>query len=193
MNAPTRRRSNGFTLVELLVVILIIAALATLGISAGLKQIDKAKRMASLAVAKGIESAVNNFFTEYGSMPGDGTETGDAVVKTDATGVEFLEILLGEDTDINTRGIKLLQVTEGKNNANGLIYDTTGDTVTGLYDPWGGPYHVMLDFDLNETVSPATAAAVTATKLNGRRVAVWSNGADGVEGGGEKEDDVKTW
>lgn len=192
MNALTRRRSNGFTLVELLVVILIIAALATLGIGAGLKQIDKAKRMASLAVAKGIESAVNNFFTEYGSMPGDGTEPGDAVVKTDATGVDFLEILLGEDTDINTRGIKLLQVTEGKNNANGLIYDATGDTVTGLYDPWGGPYHVMLDFDLNETVSPATAA-VTATKLNGRRVAVWSNGADGVEGGGEKEDDVKTW
>jgi prepilin-type N-terminal cleavage/methylation domain-containing protein len=193
MKAATSRRPSGFTLVELLVVIVIIATLASLGISGGLKALEKAKRTTSMAAARGVESAVNNYFTEYGSMPGDGTESADTTVKTNTpAGVNLLKVLLGIDTVINTRGVKFLSITEGKSNANGLMYNATGDTVTGLYDPWGGPYNVVLDFDFDEKVKPLTAAEAAKT-LNGRRVAVWSNGADGVNGGGKAEDDVKTW
>lgn len=200
MKAPISHRPSGFTLVELLVVIVIIAALATLGTVGGLKALEKAKRSTSMVVARGIESAVNNFFTEYGSMPSDGSETVDTTCTTKATdskGIDLLEVLLGTDTDINTRGIKFLQVTEGKNNMNGIIYKATG-AVDALYDPWGGPYHVILDFDLDEKVSAKAAAETTAKTLNGRRVAVWSNGADntgltGSTGLGKVADDVKTW
>jgi hypothetical protein len=83
-------------------------------------------------------------------------------------------------------------VREGKGNKNGLVYNTGGSTVKGLYDPWGGPYNVRLDLDYDEklTVKPKAGTQVT---LNGRRVAVWSDGQDGVDTTGKSADDVKTW
>jgi hypothetical protein len=126
-------------------------------------------------------------------MPKNGDS--DTTVKTD-TDDEFLKVLLGlEGTGssvLNTRAIKFLQVREGKANKNGLIYSSNGSDVKGLFDPWGGGFNVMLDLDYDEkiTVQPAAGGSTT---LNGRRVAVWSNGADGVKGGGKSADDVKTW
>jgi hypothetical protein len=136
---------------------------------------------------------VNNFYTEYGSMPDNGTA--DRTVKTD-TDTTFLNVLLGlEGTGsnvLNTRAIKFLSVREGKARKNGLIYSTNGSNVQGLYDPWGGAFNVMLDLDYDEKITVQPAAG-TSTTLNGRRVAVWSNGADGVQGGGKAADDVRTW
>lgn len=197
MKAATSRRPSGFTLVELLVVIVIIAALASLGISGGLKALEKAKRTTSMAAARGVESAVNNYFTEYGSMPTKAVTNDDdtTVVTNVSPGVDLLNVLLGFEDDppeLNVRRIKFLSVTEGKSDANGIIYKPSGDTVDGLYDPWGGPYYVILDTGFDEKVKPGTVAEAPKT-LNGRRVAVWSNGADGVNGGGKAEDDVKTW
>ena len=56
-------------LVELLVVIAIIAVLAGAGFAAGNAAIQKAKKTTALATCTAIESAVNNFYTEYGAMP----------------------------------------------------------------------------------------------------------------------------
>lgn len=193
MKIPSVRRPKGFTLVELLVVIAIIAVLASAGFAAGNAAIQKARKTTALATTTAIESAVNNFYTEYGSMPKDGDS--ETVIKTDSDKT-FLKVLLGlEGTGnsvLNTRAIKFLSVKEGKAKKNGLIYSANGSDVQGLYDPWGGAYNVMLDMNYDEkiTVQPAAGASTT---LNGRRVAVWSNGADGVKGGGKASDDVKTW
>jgi prepilin-type N-terminal cleavage/methylation domain-containing protein len=191
MKTHSVRAVRGFTLIELLVVIAIIAVLAGMGFSAGSSAIQKAKRTTCLAAATSIESAVANFYTEYGSMPNSGTS--DVTVKTnEAAGINLLKTLLGMDTVLNPRGIKFLSAKEGKANKNGLIYNTAGTDVTGMYDPWGGPFNVILDLDYNEKVAPAPSAGGGAT-LNGRRAAVWSNGADGVSTGGKATDDVKTW
>ena len=69
----------------------------------------------------------------------------------------------------------------------------SGDTVTGLYDPWGGLFNVMLDLDYDEKVIVKPKGASANTTLNGRRVAVWSDGADGKTATGKSNDDVKTW
>jgi len=194
MKTQPSHRQSGFTLVELLVVIAIIAVLAGAGFAAGNAAIQKARKTTALATAISIESAVNNFYNEYGTMPKENM-TADTTVKT--TDIPILEVLLGlENTTppMNTRAVKFLSVKEGKSNKNGLIYNTAGTKVAGLYDPWGGPYFMMLDGDYDEilkSVSTGQSGAV-AKSLNGRRVAVWSEGAD-AKTKKSSADDVTTW
>ena len=200
MKTPTSRRQDGFTLVELLVVIAIIAVLAGAGFAAGNAAIQKAKKTTALATCTALESAVSNFYTEYGSMPttsvGNGT-TDDPPIKTKSD-LETLKVLLGltETTNppLNGRAVKFLSVREGKGNKNGLMYNASGSTVTGLFDPWGGSYYLAMDTNYDEKVEAQPAGATAAKKLNGRRAAAWSNGADGAgTATGKIGDDVITW
>jgi len=196
MKIPSHRRPHGFTLVELLVVIAIIAVLASAGFSAGNAAIQRAKKVTALSTATAIESAVNNFFTEYGSMPASGTGALELDTTTGA-GLVLLRELLGHTSSTqNTRKVNFLSVKEGKKRGtggiNGLVYDN--ETPAGLYDPWGGPYKVLLDLDYEEKLRIPNTVLNGNKTLNGRRVAVWSLGADGVAGsGGKKADDVITW
>ena len=196
-NHPSRR-SAGFTLVELLVVIAIIAVLAGAGFSAGLAAIQRAKKTTALATCTAIEAAVNNFYTEYGAMP-VGSSTADVTYDTKAN-LDFVTALLGTETSTtpqNTRGIKFLSLKDGKAKGtggfNGAVYNTAGTTLLGVFDPWGGTYSVRLDGDYDEAVTVQPKAATSSVKLNSRRAAAWSDGADGVTATGKSTDDVKTW
>ena len=195
MKIPSSRRQHGFTLVELLVVIAIIAILASIGFGVGQVAIQKAKKLKALATCTAVESAVNNFFTEYGSLPNSASS--DTTVSTkNSEGITLVTVLLGLETTnppLNTRSVKFLNAKEGKSNKDGLIYSTDGKNISGLYDPWGGGYKVILDCDYGEMVTPAPSTGSGGSALHGRRVAVWSNGADGVNGSGKANDDVKTW
>lgn len=193
MKTHPSRSVHGFTLVELLVVITIIAVLAGAGFAAITSTLNRAKKTKALNTITAIEVAVNTFYSEYSSMPKEiSTDT-----QVDTGDVSFLNILLGLEGNganvLNTRSLKLLSVEEGKSEKKGgLIYNTGGTTVRGLYDPWGGTYEVMLDGDHDDSVTPAPVGG-GGRRLNGRRSAAWSNGADGVNGGGTAADDVKNW
>lgn len=201
MKTQIHRRPHGFTLVELLVVIAIIAVLAGAGFAAGNAAIQKAKKTTAMATCIALESAVNNFYTEYGSMPT--SQSGDSVLIDTKTGSDpTLRALLGiEGTGanvLNPRAIKFLSVKEGKKigtgGINGIIFSSTGTSIVGIFDPWGGSYKMVIDGDYNEQVKPAPKGGGAAVTLNGRRAAAWSDGADGKDAKpGKPADDVVTW
>ncbi|MEO8616936.1 MAG: type II secretion system protein [Luteolibacter sp.] len=74
MKTNTRMR-RGFTLVELLVVIVIIAALAGLTAPMVIRQRKKADQTEAVNNARQIGLALFEFETEYGSFPDDSTAT----------------------------------------------------------------------------------------------------------------------
>lgn len=194
--------ARGFTLIELLVVIAIIAVLASAGFGVGNIAMQKARQSMALRVCTGIELGVNNFFTEYSTLPSNAPSdtTEDVSIVTNTTeGRDFIRILLAGEPDtgtiMNVKGIKFLEVKEGKADKDGLIYDAAGTEIQGLFDPWGGPYQVKLDTNYDEKIEVQPKAATSRKTLNGRRVAAWSDGADGVKVGstGKVMDDVTTW
>ena len=65
----TRNRKRGFTLVELLVVILIITMLATLLVPNVIKKFGKAKKGLARAGMAQIEMALTDFYTDCGRLP----------------------------------------------------------------------------------------------------------------------------
>jgi prepilin-type N-terminal cleavage/methylation domain len=192
MKTPIRHRASGFTLIELLVVIAIIAVLASVGFVAGTKALNSAKKVKAQSIASSIITAVDGFQNEYGSLPvpsGTSGKEGGSLFQTDrGDGVEILNILVGKEDEINTRKLRLLQVPEGKAKKNGIIYNSQGTEVTGLYDPFGNPFYIVLDTNYEERIR--VQPANTETILNGRKVAVYSAGADKKLG---TPDDVKTW
>ena len=166
-----------FTAISVIVIPLLFAA----GFAAGNSAITKAQKITTLATATAIEMAVNNYMTEYGTMPSEGSS--DTTLTTSADN-SLLEVLLGLEDKLNTRSIKFLSVREGSEKKNGLVYDSNGRSVVGLYDPWGGGYKVRLDLDSDEKLD------VSGESLDNRRVAVWSDGPDRKAG---TKDDIKTW
>ena len=187
---------RGFTLVEILVVIAIIAILAAAGFAGGQFAIKQAQKAGCLAVCKELELGVNNFFTEYGSLPTTAEGGGDELIQTD-TNIELVEILLGFETGanpLNQKGIRFIDIKEAKSNKKGITYNATGDGVIGLFDPWGGPYNIVLDTDYDDRLTVQPKGSSVSKTLNGKHVAVWSDGADAVDGGnGKITDDVTSW
>lgn len=86
MNTKTKTmRPRGFTLVELLVVIVIIAALAGLSAPMILRQQKAAARTEAINNAKQVGLALLEFDQEYGSFPDDDT----AELVSDSTGTDL--------------------------------------------------------------------------------------------------------
>lgn len=156
----------------------LIAFVLSISCLAGCRRDNPVK---TLQTAVAIESAVNNFLMEYGSMPYRGTADTTILTSKDT---DLLHVLLGIEDEMNKKSINFLTVREGKENMNGLIYVNDGYSVIGLFDPWGGGYNVRLDLDFDNKIE------VHDESLNNRRVAVWGNGPDGISG---TKDDVKTW
>ena len=191
MKNPSKPFSRkGFTLVELLVVIAIIAVLAAAGFAVGPTMLNKAKKVSALNTATSLSNAVEQFYTEYSALPTVGSGV---LTTTSAGGVSLLNILAGKETAAapeNPRKIRFFSAKDAKGTRDGAVYDGTTGAFTALYDPWGGPYSVVLDDDYNEelVVSPLGSS----TTLRGRKIAVYSLGV----ASGEKSNTstlVKSW
>jgi hypothetical protein len=152
------------------------------------RAINRARAVTTLATATALESAINGFHTEWGTLP----DVANSVTTNSPQGIELLNILLGSEgksaNPQSPRQMRFLSVREGKNRKNGLIYSPSGDSVEGLFDSWGNPYTVILDTDYDEILRFKIAG--TDVELKGRRVAVFSPCADQKEG---TDDDIRTF
>ncbi len=170
---------RGFTLIELLVVISIIAVLAAAGFGVGVGILNRARKLSAENTATSINQAINMFYSEYGTFPT--RDTSGRVNTADADGLELLEILMGNDPEMNPRGLSILSVKDGSprgaGGVDGIVYNND-NTVRGVYDPWGNGFTIEMDIDFNEYLefTPVGIDGASPIRLNGRRVAVYSPG-----------------
>lgn len=173
-------RKGGFTLVEMLVVVAIIALLAAILIpTLGGAQKTARKRKADLECTS-IKTAVEQFFTDFRYMPwkvgSDKDRVGEdkwATSAGDQQGV--IEMLQGE----NKLGKSYLEISSRGNDK-----DSGSAAEKGVFrDPWGNLYRIGMDRNLDQQVD-----------FNGKtykaRVLVYSLGPDGKD---NTADDIRTF
>jgi type IV pilus assembly protein PilA len=116
---------KGFTLVEIIVVLVIIAILAAAGIPAMLGFINQARERANVATARMVYVAAQAVATQYSNVT-DGTAINSNMF-THADALKTFTDMLGDDADVSK--VKITSITDGK--VESIKYETaTGKTVT---------------------------------------------------------------
>lgn len=196
-------RSDGFTLVELLVVVSIIGLLAGLSAAVIPKAIEAGKKAKAKGDMTAIVAAVKAYKQEYGTWPA--TET----LGTDSSG-EFGAWYGPSKWAIGTglsRGRDLMKILSGQNIGTGLgsgwpremnpklIKFLEGPDASGNFqDPWGTQYCVKMDVNESGGLEYGTGnAGVENLRLTVIVVSLGKNRTqeDGPEVAGF--DDIYSW
>jgi prepilin-type N-terminal cleavage/methylation domain-containing protein len=157
-----QKRCSGFTLVELLVVISIIAILAGLAFPAIGGAMDAAKRTQASAFIGQLKIALSAYYTEYSTWPASNAGS-DILSPEDA----YL-ILSGKDgsseTTKNTREIKFMEFQK-----KDLDRPTSA---TKFLDPWKQDYEIRIDSDYDNVITnlPGETDDISTG------LAIWSTG-----------------
>lgn len=200
-NCRPCRAGAGFTLVEMIVVILIIATLTALFVGAASNTFDRARKTQAKNDVTQIATAVNAFYTEYGRYPVTITDsTKDAFFGTGAVpagsvnylnNVVLFNVLRNITSDpnaaaLNPRQIVFLSPGGAKNTNPPRAGIAVADSC--YYDPWGSQYAIVIDTNYDNTITNPYAdvdgSAGTTPVRQG--VIAYSFGKNGRLGGGAK-------
>lgn len=166
---------KGFTLLELLVVISIIAALGGLAYGPILRHLNTADINKTVKICKDLTFAISSFESEYDSLPYTGASypAADANIVTNVvSGKNFLDVLMGANNAaalaINDKGKEFFEADQAEGTTDGLVY--TAGALVSLIDKWGNPYTIRLDYDgdgiINTTLISSPVATGTAYKTD---------------------------
>lgn len=177
------RRKDGFTLIEILVVIGIMTMLAALLLGGLTAAKNKAKRTEARQVVAQIVEAWNAYYIDYRHFPNNGP--GKSFNNLTSMNVDAVRILQGNYEEDGSADNKWAN----KNPRHTRYMDfhkyyTEQSGFTGFKDPWGNVYQISLDEDYDNQVT-----GNNGQKLNHIAVA-WSMGPDGESGTG---DDICSW
>lgn len=177
---------KGFTLVELLVVLAIIATLAAISFGLVSKYLDKGRQTESHLLATQVAKACEDFKVDYGFFPKSSSQQADKYFPLDSSQKDFILALTGESDEQNTTQQRYLDAKTAKNNQfNGIKVDAS-DNPIAVVDSWGNPIYVAIDYDFK---TDGMKLDGVKEKIQASVVAV-SAGIDGEIG---NEDDVRTW
>ena len=186
------RRTKGFTLVELLIVISIIMVLAALGFAGVQAAMKRSKTVQTQNLVTNLALAVNNYYDEYGSLPI--TDPSDTPLNTqDVAGTNLLTVLLGKEqessTQLNVRNIKFLEAKQAIGRKPGIVY-SQNNTVSAMNDAFGEAIYIVFDSDYDEEIENPIKQGADPDIVRGARAIVYSYGADRLP---STKDDVKSW
>jgi prepilin-type N-terminal cleavage/methylation domain-containing protein len=137
-------RREGFTLLEILIVISIIAVLAALAIPAADGVTRRARALQATAAIRDVVTGLKQYQVDYGRFPVPAGRATEDMLDLDS-GSAVLKVLLGENPQrLNPKAERYIEPKIGQAGAGGLI--GAGDDYS-LVDPWGQPYHVVLDLN----------------------------------------------
>lgn len=186
------RSSKGFTLIELIIVIAILATLAGIAYPTYMSIQGNAARTAAKKVCTDIVSAVESFKQDNnGMLPYDNT-----MVEADDNDQMYLTTTAGEDGNMiriltnredeesgrrynSTRDIYLRSDEQDQPN-DGLFVDASGEL--NFYDPWGKPYYIVLCEEDAGCIDP-----FTTRRYRGKNCLVYSTGPDQEGAAGAKK------
>ncbi len=197
MKKSPKPASKGFTLVELLIVIAIVAVLAVLTFIGSSRFIENGRKVQALAQMRDFQVGMSLFEVDYTKppIPASKRDTGSDTIYGDPGGNDTTQFLIsalaGEDKDY-LRGEAYIIFKSSPDNKGGVGKDGR------LYDPWGGELMVAINgFRSNnsdDTLVPFNGgqndsrlhtwglAEYKETKPNEQAYVFWSYGKDKKKG-----------
>ncbi|MCH5285151.1 MAG: prepilin-type N-terminal cleavage/methylation domain-containing protein [Akkermansiaceae bacterium] len=178
---PTFKRFHGFTLIELIVVIAILATLMGIAYPAIMSYRESANKAAADKIGKDIVGAVHQFRQDHnGILPFDPqmakpNREDQIFLNTDrGKDAHLVSIITGYeegDEKFNINNQAYMNPAKVEDRSNGLYGDSQSEL--GLYDPWGSPYYIVLCESDDGCIDP-----FTGKRYRGECCMVYSTGPD---------------
>ncbi len=172
-----RQKSSAFTLIELLIVIVIIAILASVAFPVTALVMEQARRSEANNEVTQLKAAIGSYELEYSKLPFASGTGGEGDLRMDTFQDNIISVLAGYNVDgLNPRKKAFYTGKRAKDaktskKPRGGVFGT--DEQLQLADPWGREYYIVIDSNYDNILEDLPGAEDEEVRAS---VAVWSRG-----------------